>query len=356
MMVDPQSSVVPTEMFAGVVMALKEWAAQLMHATLALGTLPGPRLILSSGAYTTRLFQERPVQIGVHDGFLTGVLTEPVGGTLSTRGILLLNSGSVHCIGPNRLWVRLARDWATRGLTVLRLDLSGIGDSPPRTGHSENVVYSKAAGDDVAAAVRYMQEELRVGDCQLLGLCSGAFHGFKAAVNGVPLTATVLINPLTFFWELGKPLEEGIKDYEVVEQASNYKRKIFALATWQKLLSGKVDILYLLAFAGRKLGSLFRPSLEGIAHLLHIPLKNDLSRELVGAAHMCTQHFVFAVGDPGIDLLRSQGKRSLAPLLSKKRVTIDFVADADHTFTRLEARDRLVEVLDRLMYGKGRTK
>jgi pimeloyl-ACP methyl ester carboxylesterase len=355
MMADPQRSVVPADMFAGVILALKEWAFILESVHQEPDAIRGSGKVLTSDTYVARLFHERAIQIDVEGGFLAGLLTTPVGGTPSTRGVLLINSGSVHSIGPNRLWVRLARSWAARGMTVVRLDISGLGDSPARTGRMENVVYSAEAGDDIASAVRYMREQLHVQECYLLGLCSGAFHGFKAAVSGVPLVFTVLINPLTFFWELGKPLEDGIKSYEVVAQASNYRRKIFSLEPWRKLLSGQLDVRYLLAFAGRKLGSLIRPGMEAMAHLLHIPLKEDLARELLVASRTGVQHFVFAAGEPGIVLLRSQGKRNLAHLLSNKRVTIDVVPDADHTFTQLQARDRLVEVLDRLIVGGGHT-
>jgi len=355
MMVDPQSSVVPSEMIAGIAMELGQWAARLENAPQVRSPVPESGHMMSSDAYVAHLFRERAVQIDVVDGLLAGILTIPVNGALPARGVLLINSGSVHSVGPNRLWVRLARSWASRGVAVLRLDLTGIGDSPVRAGHPENVVYSKAAGNDIAAAVRFMHEQLGVKDCQLLGLCSGAFHGFKAAVKGEPLVSTVLINPLTFFWELGTPLDDGIKDYEVVAQTSTYGRKIFSLEPWRKLLSGQLDLRYLLAFAGRKLGALLRPHMEAMAHLLGIPLKEDLARELRLASRSGVQHFVFASGEPGIELLRTQGKRSLSQLLSLGRVTIDLVPDADHTFTRLEARDRLVEVLDRLVVGGAHT-
>jgi pimeloyl-ACP methyl ester carboxylesterase len=259
----------------------------------------------------------------------------------------------VHSIGPNRLWVRLARSWAARGMVVLRLDLSGIGDSLPRPGSAENVVYSAEAAHDIASAIRYLQDQLGATDCRLLGLCSGAYHGFKAAVNGVPVTSAVLINPLTFFWEIGKPLNDGIDDNEVVTQSSNYRRQLFSLEPWRKLLSGRLDVRYLFSFAKRRLAFLLRPCADAMAHWLRIPLKEDLARELDAASSAAVQHFVFAVGEPGIELLKNQGYRSLEMLVSRKRITVDYVPDADHTFTRLDARDRLVKVLDHLMFGAG---
>ncbi len=45
---------------------------------------------------------------------------------------VILNAGIVHRVGPNRMFVTLARRLAAAGTFVLRFDLSGIGDSETR--------------------------------------------------------------------------------------------------------------------------------------------------------------------------------------------------------------------------------
>ena len=344
MMTDPQRSLIPVELIARVVTHINTWRADQSADIVSLHM---------THSFVTNTFHEMPVKIEVGGGTLFGLLTTPISAEKSAKGILLVNSGSVHNIGPNRLWVRLARSWAARGMTVLRLDLSGIGDSPPRPGSAGNVVYSAEAGADIDAAIRYMREQLGMTDCRMLGLCSGAYHSFKAAVNGVPFTLAVLINPLTFFWDIGKPLNDGIKDYEVVSQSSAYRKQIFSLEPWSKLLRGQLDIPYLFTFAQRRVQTLLSPFMLAMAHLLRISMKQDLARELVVASRTSVQHFVFASKEPGIELLKSQGKRSLDRLVLQSRVTVNFIPDADHTFTRLEARDRLVKLLDQLMFGEG---
>lgn len=60
---------------------------------------------------------------------LVGIITHPeIDVGLPT--VILLNAGLIHRIGPNRVYVRLARHLAGLGFQVLRFDLSGIGDSP----------------------------------------------------------------------------------------------------------------------------------------------------------------------------------------------------------------------------------
>ena len=64
--------------------------------------------------------------------------------------VVMLNSGKLDHLGPGRLWVHLARSWARVGVAVLRVDLSGLGDSPVQEGREPDVVYSPDALDDIA--------------------------------------------------------------------------------------------------------------------------------------------------------------------------------------------------------------
>ena len=70
------------------------------------------------------------------DGHLFGILTTP-DEEVRVEGApiaLILNAGIVHRIGPFRLNVDIARQLAELGFSTLRMDLSGLGDSGPRTG------------------------------------------------------------------------------------------------------------------------------------------------------------------------------------------------------------------------------
>ncbi len=60
---------------------------------------------------------------------LVGVITQPGDGPAPDFAFVLLNAGVIHHVGPNRINVKLARRLADSGFTVMRFDLSGIGDS-----------------------------------------------------------------------------------------------------------------------------------------------------------------------------------------------------------------------------------
>jgi len=350
MVLDPQRAEVPVQIIDGVVAWLR--AGQSGTASPApADTGAASMLSVVPGAERPMSIRETAVQIDTAGAALFGVLTAPADAGMRGPGpaVLMLNSGSVHHIGPNRLWVRLARRWAARGITVLRIDLSGIGDSPARPGADENVVYSAHAAQDIAAALVFLRTRASAGECHLVGLCSGAYHALKAAVAGQAVASSLMINPLTYFWDEGDELSE-LKDYEILELTTKYRGKLFTLEPWSKLLHGRLEVRLVAQVAARRLAAFFVPPLLEAARRLHIPLKHDLASELAAAARSGVRlQFVFAEQAPGFTLLRKQSGHAMHQLLARRQASIDFVADADHTFTRLEARERLVATLDRLV-------
>ncbi len=355
MLDDAQRAVVPELMVAGVLACMTAWSAQAALSPVAAEapdrlSLPC-RVALPGGGGAQVL--ETPVHIDTGSATrLFGVLVTPEADSARAGprpAVLLLNSGSIHHIGPNRLWARLARQWAARGMTVLRLDIAGIGDSPPRPGTRENVVYSPHAIDDVAAALSFLRSQVGASECHLVGLCSGAYHAFKAAVAGQPVASALMINPLTYFWKEGTRLSD-VKDYEIVELTAKFRGKLFTREPWLKLLHGELDVRLVAEVAARRAWGLVAPHLVEAARALRIPLRHNLARELEGAARQGIRlRFVFAERAPGFALLRKQSGRAMQRLLEQQAASIDFIANADHTFTRLEARERLVAVLDRLV-------
>lgn len=353
MMTDPQRAVPPTAMVAGIVATLTQWRSALP------GAVPGAVLPALGTSLEAEVFHETPVHIDTGVSQLFGVLTTglPAAADKARAVVVLLNSGSVHHIGPNRLWVRLARQWASKGVVVLRLDLSGIGDSQPRPDAPANEVYSASAAMDVDAAVKYVKGALAANEYHVAGLCSGAYHAFKAAVAGQALTSVIMINPLTFFWTPGMSLDGEIKDFELQVKSKKYRQQLFSLEPWRKLVRGQLDLSYLGRFVARRVSAVVEGCSRKLARLAGVALANDLPSELAQVArNRVRQHFVFAVGDPGLELLCSQGGPGLEKLQTDGSIYIDRIAQADHTFTRLEARERLVVLLDGLLFDSEKYK
>lgn len=348
MMDDAQRSVVPERMVEGVAQCVQGWAAAL-GLPLAAPQPVGAETLVHPGPHALR---EAPVRVPTGSATsLFGVLATPQATTqpAGRPAVLLLNAGAVHHIGPNRLWVRLARHWAARGITVLRLDLAGLGDSPARPGEPDNLVYPLHAQQDIAAALDYLRREQGASECHLIGLCSGAYHALKAAVAAQPLASSIMLNPVTYFWTHGTPLT-GVNEFQLAQLSSRYRSKFFAAETWLNLLRGKVDVRRVVEVALRRQWGRVSPRLLELARSLRIPLRQDLARELNAAAQAgIGLRFIFADNSPGLDLLHKEGGRAVDQLVQQHRASIDQLPNADHTFSRWESRERLVALLDSLV-------
>lgn len=124
--------------------------------------------------------KETVCQFGTHNG-LVGVLTQPEESLRKDRPVVVfLSAGLLHRVGPFRLYISLARKLAQVGVSSLRLDLSGIGDSAASqlTASIEERILS-----DVRAAYDYLEEHHGASKFVVGGLCSGADDAFRAVMD-----------------------------------------------------------------------------------------------------------------------------------------------------------------------------
>ena len=108
---------------------------------------------------------------------LFGILSESAAATGPT--IVLVGGYIYPHTGPGRTWVQLARQLAVAGHRVLRLDLSGIGDSGLRPGQKAQQYYAAEGADDIAqVAAAISPEDPR--NVVLVGFCAGAYAVIEA--------------------------------------------------------------------------------------------------------------------------------------------------------------------------------
>ncbi|MCA0175483.1 MAG: hypothetical protein LCH73_04215 [Proteobacteria bacterium] len=112
-------------------------------------------------------------------GRLVGILCEPLATPAASVACLLTNTGVGERIGPNRVNVKLARALAGQGVTSLRFDISGLGESPSATtsvgGFRTQVVRDQQAAMDWLTAQRGFARFMQ------FGICSGAVNGYLLA-------------------------------------------------------------------------------------------------------------------------------------------------------------------------------
>jgi alpha-beta hydrolase superfamily lysophospholipase len=138
---------------------------------------------------------ERPMVFGAKRP-LFGILTpaNPVRAKVGRARIVLSNAGCVNRSGPHRTYVKMARRWAELGFDVIRVDLSGIGDSPAAPSQLENVNYPPSGLEDLGEAMA----TLGSGPVIVAGLCSGGDYAFQLGARDPRVVGAWLLNPRTF--------------------------------------------------------------------------------------------------------------------------------------------------------------
>jgi alpha-beta hydrolase superfamily lysophospholipase len=138
---------------------------------------------------------ETPMRVG--PAGLFGIMTQ-VPGPVAGPTVIFVSVANEHHVGPNRLWVDLARRWALAGFRSFRLDLSGLGDSPTRhAGQPTFVPRAPEAFDDVTDAARALRPD-DPSDVVLVGLCAAGYQVLDSAFQVKP-RGVVALNPVISF-------------------------------------------------------------------------------------------------------------------------------------------------------------
>ncbi len=296
--------------------------------------------------------RERVLHIGQQPQ-LFGILSEPL---TPAKGdlpiVVMINAGSSYRVGPNRLYVSLARQLAGEGFRSVRLDLCGLGDSVAPEVVRENDPYPATAFRDIDHTLKHIRTHLGAERVVVMGLCSGAYAAFQSAaqLDSANLVESVLINPLTFFWRDGMSLDASpALQLRTFQECMN--------SAWQpgkllKLLSGRSKIgigraLKILVQRWRLRSLPGAPSLDqacnavqdGLpSHPQREDLPGDLDRVVKANRHLTC---FFARSDPGYGILTFHAQRKVNELCRAGKLSLHFIDDADHTFSRHTARRAL---------------
>ena len=349
--------------------ALDDAPAEVATARLEAAT--GAVLALSAaGARTWMRLQaggvavrERVVRIGdLRDReppLLAGVLSEadlPVDAAARRaprRAIVLLSAGRERRVGPHRLWVPWARERAARGDVVLRLDLPGIGDSERHVladPEHRPEHYDARGVDAIARAAAWLRREHGVGAVTVMGLCSGAWQAWQAALAGADVQQVVAVNPLIFHWKPGMSLDPQDNAFGHIAVAADATRALADPARWLKLLTGRANVRVIGRAVAQRARHALRLRARAAARALRWPLEHDLAADLVRvAAQGIALDFVFSCHEPGLVLWREESGRVGVRLARDSRVKVCEIEHADHTFAGTAGRAAFYACLDKLL-------
>jgi alpha-beta hydrolase superfamily lysophospholipase len=279
-----------------------------------------------------------------------GILSEPAAGVNpSVPTILLPNAGSTHHVGPNRLYVVLARELSRAGFRCFRFDLAGLGDSVIDDCASENDPYPPGASATVAHAIDALRARDAAGSVVLMGLCSGAHTSFHAALDldNAAVAECVLINPLAFYYQRGTPLDPTTTNH--YHEWQRYMRSMRSLEGWSKLFRDDVHVTEIVRNVFNRFRDIVRNRIaafnqgadDGASRALD-SLEADL-RRIAGSGRRLT--FVFSRFDPGYDLLMINAPRAVKRLKHDGHLALWRIDDASHTFEASESRGVMLSSL-----------
>jgi pimeloyl-ACP methyl ester carboxylesterase len=248
---------------------------------------------------------------------LVGVLTHPPEPRDDdVPGVLILNAGLVHHVGPNRLHVKLARDFARRGHPVLRFDFTGIGDSPPAR---DAVPPSERWVTETREAMDFLADNTGATRFIAIGSCSGAVLSYRTAVADDRVVGVGLINPA------GPTL---FRHY--LRTARRH------LSTWRRLLRGRARL------RAQYVAFVRRAQQAGTRKARRYDLLSELRRL---AERRLDILLVLSEWDPSYDYYRHVLRKQLAAAGLTDSIRCRIIPGADHQLSVVASQNRLADIL-----------
>jgi alpha-beta hydrolase superfamily lysophospholipase len=283
---------------------------------------------------------------------LFGILTEPNVGVapsqLADTAVLMLNVGGNYRIGPNRNYVKAARELAAAGFRALRFDVSGIGDSRVEAGFSSASMYRDWATVDVRAAIDMLAER----GCRrfvLMGICSGSYLAFQTALQDERVNGVMLMNPRLLEWDAARSGPWQASMHQYYKSTRYYRQALFRSQVYARLLRGEIDVrgiagrMWQLACARlKRVGNRLRgrPPQEGVlAKFRH------LSRRGVDTL------LAMADQDDGLDYMQFHLGSNGSRMRGHKGFRMRLIPDADHTFSTVSSQRAWIEVMREHLMG-----
>lgn len=352
MMQEPHDSVVPDALLGEIVAWLSAQhptrAAAAGEPRRASTVLAGDNELREGGV------REVPIFFGEQQN-LFGIVAEPSqrpvdGSAAGGIVVLMLNVGTNHRVGPNRMYVKMARAWAEQGFSSLRFDLAGIGDSRAADEFSETKLYSKQSVNDVRRAMDALAVQRGYDRFVLMGLCSGAYVAFQTALADSRVAGQVLLNPRRLVWKEGDTLQSAMQ--RTFKSTHYYRQALKDPATWSRLFRGQLDVRGVAGRVATLAVARARRTLTGLLGLG--PSEEDVLLHMRGLARRGT-HTLILVGteDDGLDYLEYHLGAKGQKMRHEPNFAMQFIDGTDHTFTQVKTQDRLAEMVRVYLAGLG---
>jgi pimeloyl-ACP methyl ester carboxylesterase len=191
MMCDPTAALPPTR-------ALRRIADFVCDGSQVASPVIARNYVYGAAVLATDVWREEAAMFGPENR-LVGVFCTPTEAPRDGKAVVFLNSGGVYHIGWARMFVDMARNLAASGVSSLRMDLAGVGDSLSPAGPGRAPLFEHSLRRDVEAAIDWL-EARGITDVSLFGACSGAYQAFHVAIEDKRVRKLALVNAQCFVY------------------------------------------------------------------------------------------------------------------------------------------------------------
>lgn len=273
------------------------------------------------------MVHETVLRFGPNDQ-LVGVLTEPSTGANDAHSpsradfpiAVLLNAGVVHRVGPHRMNVQIARALAIAGYRSLRIDLSGLGDSPIR---SDATDAAQRAILDIQDAFDKLKERTGVDRFTVIGLCSGSFHAHQIGLIDQRVCGAVFIDGFAFATRQHRR-RKLYRKLGVRFLRNAIKRRFLKLTPLESLASSG---------EGVEQSQFFERCTD----------RHTISKEIQQLVDKGQRlHFVYTGGHPDISAA-AQFAEMFDLSCDNGQISVEYFGNAEHTFPLVQSRKELTE-------------
>ena len=332
-MQDPTTNTTPVATFAVI-------GAWLETLALSAGTPSPARPLSIDPTLAGDAFVEAPIAFGPN-GALAGILCRPRDTTAASVGALLLHEGSTHRIGNGRAYVVLARRLAAAGYASLRMDLTGMGDSPagdnPRHPHYDpERIAEGVAGLDALVAAGFDK-------AVAFGLCSGAHTALQVTLADDRVVGNVVVNLQKFIWQYGDDIRVAVRDNKRSFKA--YVRAMRNPGEWRRALSGEADLKGIARVLAKRGWARTTHAVRGLlppaAGSDTAQVRDQMRRLADRGVHT---HLVYNDEDPGLAEMAMQFGRKARRLVAFAPARLVLLDRADHHFNGTDVRRRYYDL------------
>jgi pimeloyl-ACP methyl ester carboxylesterase len=289
---------------------------------------------------------EIPLRFGLRD-HLFGLLCRPAGQSETELAVVIVNAGGVPRYGVGRQATDFARRLAAHGISSLRMDFAGLGDSVSPAGHGEGAthIFETDRVSDISAAIDAL-EELGFRRFVVHGLCSGAYHAFQAALVDWRVHGLLLVNLPLFSWHAGDTLERAAP--KSARDLLFYINKLKKEETWRLLLRGQLNPRRVIAFQYARIVDRLRTArllLVRSLGLVEGPTAAQTGMQALAARQVKTL-FLFSPWDGGVETMKREfGSVNCDTANTKVRIIPGMDHDLNGAPMRRLVGDQMIEFL-----------